>query len=391
MGTLLQNEVHHQVSAATQAGAPAEKWIALLGRGEAPADGIRDYCGFLSQALTAQGIALEILRFDWPRKGWLGALSELWSSAAVHRARWVLLQYTALAWSRRGFPLGSLAVVSILRLRGVACAIMYHEPRGIIERPRLIYRIRGACQDFVVRALHRLASKSIFADPLESIPWLPRAETKSVFIPIGSNIPERLAKPCSSETAPGGPPTIVVFCLGDPPHLRDELHDISTAIRFCAHSGINAHLIFLGRGTAEAKNEIAQAFNAIPTIRISVLGLVSAEEASQALAAADVMLCVRGKIYPRRSSAIAGIACGLPLVGYAGEAEGTPLEKAGLLLVPYRDAEALGHSLVRLFTDPHLRRSLREQSARAQQEYFSWDRIARSFAGFLRETSGPTN
>jgi hypothetical protein len=54
------------------------------------------------------------------------------------------------------------------------------------------------------------------------------------------------------------------------------------------------------------------------------------------------MLCVRGKLFPRRGSALAGIACGLPIIAYAGATEGTPLAEAGIELVPYRDCEVLG-------------------------------------------------
>ena len=95
------------------------------------------------------------------------------------------------------------------------------------------------------------------------------------------------------------------------------------------------------------------------------------------------MLCVRGRLHPRRGSAIAGISCGLPIVGYAGAAERTPLAEAGVELVPYGDREALGRALARVLADVNLRKSLQEKSLRAQRKYFSWDVIAAAVVGCL--------
>ena len=79
----------------------------------------------------------------------------------------------------------------------------------------------------------------------------------------------------------------------------------------------------------------------------------------------------------------AGIACGLPIVAYAGEVEGTPLADAGLLLAPFRDADTLGKQLLRVLTDPNLSSELQERSYRAHRAHFSWDFIAASYIRFL--------
>jgi glycosyltransferase involved in cell wall biosynthesis len=95
------------------------------------------------------------------------------------------------------------------------------------------------------------------------------------------------------------------------------------------------------------------------------------------------MLCVRDEITPRRGSVIAGIACGVPIVGYAGAAEGTPLAEAGIEFVPFRDREALGRALSRVLADSDLQKRLREKSRYAQQKFFSWHQIASSYFDFL--------
>ena len=85
--------------------------------------------------------------------------------AAAWRGKWVVLQYTALGWSRRGFPIGVLVSLAIVKLRGARCATMFHEPSGT-SGPRVIDRIRGAFQDWTVRNLHHLSQKSVFSVPL---------------------------------------------------------------------------------------------------------------------------------------------------------------------------------------------------------------------------------
>ena len=45
--------------------APSNNWIALLGRGESPADGVQDYCEYLARALELQGVELKLVRVDW--------------------------------------------------------------------------------------------------------------------------------------------------------------------------------------------------------------------------------------------------------------------------------------------------------------------------------------
>ena len=269
-----------------------------------------------------------------------------------------------------------------MRRRGVRCAVVFHEPyRQSDASSRLIDRIRGACQDWTVRTLYRRAEKPIFADPLETVAWLPKTETKAVYIPIGANIPEPMPRSNSEESERK---TIAIFCLSGLPNREREVNDISEAMRSAASNGTRLRVVFLGRGTAEAAEDIERAFQG-SSVEVLNLGLRSAEEISRVLGESDAMLCVRGKLFPRRGSAIAGIACGLPIVAYAGASEGTPLGEAGIDLVPYGDRKALGDALARLLGNQHYWRQLHERSLCVQRKYFSWDRIASSFADALTE------
>ena len=370
----------------TRASSPSEdsageSWFALLGRRDTPVDGVEDYCTYLGQALARRGISLKVERVEWADPGWLNALFQLRRNCVEWRGKWVLLQYTALSWSRRGFPMGALVTLAILRRHGARCAVVFHEPFGL-SGPRWIDHIRGAFQNWIVRALFRHADKSIFTAPLHTVTWLPKDSANATFIPIGANIPEPAARPPATADRNGAGKTVAIFCLSEPPNLQNELDDISRAVHAAAKDGANLRVVFLGKGTAEAKYEIENAFDRIP-VELSNLGLQDAGEISRVLAESDVMLCVRGVLFPRRGSALAGIACGLPIIGYAGAADGTPLTEAGIELVPYRDSEAMGRALARVLGDGNLHKTLVERSRRAYTEYFSWDFIAGAFIDYL--------
>ena len=354
--------------------------IALLGHRDSSTDGVQDYCEFLGRALERHGVTLTIARIDWVKKGWLGALWELWHSSSAWRGNWVILQYTALAWSRRGFPVGLVAVLAILRRRGVRCGVVFHEPHSN-GGPRWLGWIRGACQSWVIRRIYGLSEKSIFADPLDTIHWLPKSDSKGVFIPIGANIPERASSAVSTRKK-SGIKTVAIFCITGAPHAAVEIEDIAQAARSAISTNSALRFVFFGQGTIEVNEQIARAFRGIP-VAISVLGLLGADKISEVLADSDLMLCVRGAIYPRRGSAIAGIACGLPIVCYKGPETGFPITEAGLELVAYRDREELGRAVSRILSDDCLRQELATRSHRAHAQYFSWDKIAERFVAEL--------
>jgi glycosyltransferase involved in cell wall biosynthesis len=347
--------------------------IALLGRPDTPSDGVQDYCEFLGRALKSRGIELTITRVDWFQDGWIRALAQLRQAARQWRGRWIILQYTALAWSRHGLPLGLLPVIAVLRHSGARCAIVYHEP----YRQEGSGRLRGGCQGYVIQKMYRHAHKAIFPDPLETIDWLPNNETKAAFIPIGANVTTNIATAVNPELN-RRVKTIVLFCLSRQPNASMEIEDISHAARSAAAKSLPLRFVFFGRGTSEAKEEIESAFRNIP-VEISFLGLIRSNEIGCVLAQSDVMLCVRGAITPRRGSAIAGIAFGLPIVGYQGVGTGFPITEAGLELVTYRDKQALGRALCNVVADERLRQNLGRRSRRAHEDYFSWEKIAERF------------
>ena len=350
-------------------------YIALLGRRDSPTDGIEDYCEFLGNALKSRGAEFTIARIDWPRVGWRSALAQLKRESRDWRDHWVLVQYTALAFSSRGFPFRALEVLRILRGNGARCAVVFHDPIRQGGR-RFRDRLRGEIQEWVIRRIFGLSEAGIFLDPFDKIAWLTPGNPKAFYIPIGANIPE--PSQVLHSKVQSAKRTVAVFCLSLGAVGTEELGDIFEASRAACEGGASFRLIFLGRGTEESRNAIADTFRGT-SMEISVVGIVKPERVAEILADSDAMLCVRGMLYSRRGSAIAGIACGLPILGYAGAAEGTPIAEAGVMLVGYRNAGALGQALAHVLTESGVAEDLRNRSISAYKKYFSWDLIADAF------------
>ncbi|HVB57586.1 MAG TPA: glycosyltransferase family 4 protein [Candidatus Acidoferrales bacterium] len=352
--------------------------IALLGQKDTPTDGVEDYCTFLARALAERGIELKQVRMDWAEGGWVGALWRLWRDSAGWRHSWVLIQYTALSWSRRGFPFPALAVLAILRRRGARCAVVFHEPWRQGHRSRWIDRIRGACQDWLIHRLHRGAAKGIFTLPLDAVPWLAGHRETAVFIPIGANVPERLSSREDACKKNGNVRTIAIFCLSLDRNLFTEIEDLAYAVRYVQSRDVPVRLVVLGKGSVEARTEIERAL-ADSGVNVSAHGMLPAEQIAETLSGASALLCVYGQVSQTRGSVLAGVACGLPIVGYSGIVTGTLLQEAGVELVPYRDREALGAALLDVLSDNERLEALRSRSREAQKKYFAWSAIAERY------------
>jgi glycosyltransferase involved in cell wall biosynthesis len=367
----------------------AERIVALVGRRDEPTDGVADYCSWLGGALSAHGYELETVRAPWFERGWSAALADLREKAAAWRGCWVLLQFTTLAWSRRGFPLRAPRILSILRENGVQCGVVFHD-FAPASGSRMIDRARQYCQLSVLKKLHNHAERSFFTVSMEKIAWLSPDSDKDIFIPVGANIPEPLAHDrINADGRKDGKKTVAVFSVTGGPSTLLEVADIGFAVKRASRAAGPVRVRVMGRGSKDAEPTLRAEFSGT-SVELEILGLLSAEDTSQSLARADVQLFVRGQISSHRGSAIAGIACGLPVVCYAGPETGWPVTEAGILSVPRGDREALSAALETVLMDDGLRASLAERSRQAQARYFSWQVIASQFAQALRG-SGDTS
>jgi glycosyltransferase involved in cell wall biosynthesis len=356
--------------------------IALLGQADAPTDALEDYCNWLARALELQGQPMEIVRMPWSNRGWIRGLVWLSREARGWRGRWVFVQYTALAWSRRAFPFGLLAVLCVLRFRGAKSATVFHDASAY-EGLRMVDRVRRSLQIWIMRRAYYWSQCSILTVPIANISWLPSSHEKAIFIPVGANLSGEYGSERSATLNPESQRTIAVFSITGGAHVRPESELIAHVVRQAAAKFPAVRLLVLGRNGEEAAGVLRSAL-AGSNVDLEVYGVLSSDEIERRLSRADVLLFVRGGISSRRGSALAGIACGLAVVAYTGAETGPPVTEAGVILVKEGDRDALAEALGRVLSDNVLRSELHRRSMVARDKYFSWDVIARSFLQVMR-------
>jgi glycosyltransferase involved in cell wall biosynthesis len=358
----------------------------MLGQRDGPTDGVADYCTYLGATLRLHDCELEIVRVPWQERGWGAALADLRRRAEDWAGCWVLVQYTALGWSRRAFPLHFLQVLRALRHNGAQCVVVFHDvlPYG---GSRLIDRLRRACQLWVMRAAYRCTDLSVLPVSLDQVTWLPPRPAKAVFIPIGANLPP-MATDAVRARASHDAKTVAVFGVTGEPAALSEVRDISQVLKSAVTKVGNLRLVVFGRGSAEAEPALRRELEG-SGIETLVLGLLPPEDLTRELTQADVLLFVRGGVSSRRGSALAGIACGLPVVGYRSEETAFPVTEAGVVLVAPRDRNSLAEALIRVLADDVWRQQLRTRSRAAQKQYFSWEVISGLFLDLLERRADP--
>ena len=108
-------------------------------------------------------------------------------------------------------------------------------------------------------------------------------------------------------------------------------------------------------------------------------GVLGAAEVCERLRQSSVQLFIRSGVSSCRSSVVAGICCGLPIVGWQDWDTAYPITEAGLRTVPCGDEAGLIRELASVLTDAALRSRLSLKSAEAAEKYFSWRIIATKF------------
>jgi len=360
---------------ANEVDAPAT-WIALLGRRDQPTDGVADYCEFLAMALQRRNVELRTVQVPWVERGWPEALRWLAQESAQWRAERVLLQYTALGWSRRGFPFGALRVMNLMRKRGLRCTVVFHDV-GSASGTRMRDALRRRAQSWTLRRLAQQSERSVFTTPLAKSTWLPAAQPQTAaFIPIGANIRECRARRIFDPSRL--PKTVAVFSVTEGEAGQREAEDIALAVRHAEQRVGPIRLEVFGRGASEAGPRLEELLRG-SRVELHVRGVIPADEITRTLASADASLCVRGVTTSNRGTSIAGIACGVPLVGYGQPGADPAIDAAGMHMAPWHDSNALARALAEVLTDAALWQRLHERNLQAQERYFSWDAVAGSY------------
>ena len=250
---------------------------------------------------------------------------------------------------------------------------------------RMIDRVRRTLQLYVMRRALRLADLCVVTIPLEKAFWIPKGSRNVVFIPVGANLPAPERAWSAEKNKAGGAATVGVFSVSPDSVGTEEVNLIAQAVRYAAEKTGKLRLVMVGRNSDEAGRQLEQGLMGTP-VQVVVHGLLAGDEIVRVLGSCHAMLFTRGQISSRRGSAIAGIACGLPIIAPEGSETAAPLTEAGVVLLPAGARDEFGPALVRVLTDDAYRESLAERSRRAQERYFSWRAISAQYVKSLRET-----
>ncbi|HZP34549.1 MAG TPA: glycosyltransferase [Candidatus Acidoferrales bacterium] len=357
--------------------------VMLVGRQDEPTDAVRDYVTRLTEALRRQGVDCQTYELRWDERGWIVAMAALWKHSRAWAGRWVVLQYTALMWSRRGFPLLLPLALKILRVRRCRVGVVFHDGYAAAGS-RWIDRIRALLQERLMRHFARNASRAIYPVALRSACWPQSGQHSCEFIPVGANVPS-FDELHQSGCIPGHKiPTVAVFGIPTWPAAQTrEVTAIVEALRRASLKIRELQLVVVGRGATQAESLLRRGLSGTG-VSVRVVGVRSGAEISSALCSSDVFLFVRGGLSTRRGSGLAALGCGLPVVAYRGEETGFPLTDAGIVFVPEGDVELLGDELARVLLDRELRLQMSERNLAVFRQWFSWDQIASRWIGVLR-------
>jgi len=223
----------------------------------------------------------------------------------------------------------------------------------------------------------------IFTVEPELLSWRPSHKFPLACIPVGANFPNPILCEQGQSHAAHEPLTVAVFGITGGAAGSSEITRIAEAMREVAQSIGPARLRIFGRNAQSVEACLRDALRDTAVV-CEVLGVLSPGDVASALCRSDVQLDVRGAISTRRGSAIAGVACGLPVVAHAGAETGGAILQAGLALYEPGKPGDLVRTLTRVLTDPTYRASLAARSRAAHERYFSWSAIAAKYAEELR-------
>jgi glycosyltransferase involved in cell wall biosynthesis len=318
-------------------------------------DGIGDYSTALKTALCAAGADAEVL--FWPSER-IGAGDGI-----------VVLQYNPFSFGRWGFaPRLPFDLMLLARRRPrLGVAVMVHEAYVPIDSVKSL--IMGVWQRLQLRAV--LASANVVMVTTSS--WIPRlpAGSGAIPVPVGSNLPDRRDQREARRRMLGvGPDTLVLATFGGdhPTRLLDYVVAAANAI-VATRAVILLHLGAGERPLVDLDTRVV----------LHRPGRQSDEEVAADLSAADLYLApFRDGISTRRTTFIAALQHGLPVVGTDGPNTEADLRKQteAIQWAPASDREAFVEAARRLASDEESRTSSATAARAMFDEHFDWDLIA---------------
>jgi len=288
-------------------------------------------------------------------------------SVPGQNAPWVLLQYNPLSYGRWGFaPTLLRRVLGLRRRTGGRIVLSVHEPWVDIYGWRSA--VMSGYQRLQLRAL--LARADAIIAMTESL-----AQTLgrgAVPIPVGTNITPTTADTATARERFGLRDRFVVALFGRA-HPSRALDYAERAIAELAMAPVGQRLTVFNLG------DLAPRLALPAHVDVRTLSSQDDAELSYALRASDMLLLpFTDGVSTRRTTLMAGLAHGLPVVGLrAPESDRSLLTPGALILTPVGDRVAFARAVVSLSTDSGRLREIGEAGRRLYAERFAWPVIAR--------------
>jgi glycosyltransferase involved in cell wall biosynthesis len=289
---------------------------------------------------------------------------------ALPGPRRLFLQYVPTSFGFRGM---NVPLVRWLRMRPEKLWVQFHEVAlgwKLWRKPHL--HLMHAVQLWMAAALSRRADR-IFVS-IEA--WKQRLgghARRAVWLPIPSNIPEHVeaADVEHARRSLGGAPVIAHFGTYSPLIVTD----LAPAIREIGRLRPDTRFLLLGRGALEFSRTLGLAG------RVDVKENLPATEIAALLkASALVLQPFPDGISARRTSAMAGLALGVPMVTTDGFLTDQVWREGAVALGPVGEPLELARLSGSLLDDPERSRGLGERGARLYRERFSLERTLETLA-----------
>jgi glycosyltransferase involved in cell wall biosynthesis len=323
-------------------------------------DGIRDYSERLAEELSRRSVDVELRLRARGAGSWAGADA-------------VVIQYSPFNFGRWGFapwlPVQMLVLRS--RARRPVLAVMVHEPYVPMDSWRGV--LMGMWQRFQLIAV-RLGADAVFAS-IET--WAtrfaghwPRRPTQH--LPVGSALPDRRSRRRAERARLEiDDETVVISAMGSghPSWLAGYVARAANAI---ADSGKAVRLHCMGAAAPSPPGLSA-------SVEVYRPGRVEADELAEGLSASDLFLApfIDG-VSTRRSSMMAALQHGLPVVGTDGPLTDPILRRpgSGLVLTTVGDEDAFAAATLRLAEDTEARTSFGVGARGLYEGNFDWPVVA---------------
>lgn len=331
-------------------------------------DAIDQYSRRLVGALSTTGLAA---RYE---PGGLSAVLR-----GNRRPAWLLLQYNPFRYGRAGFAPGLVAAAVRLKLRCVPLAVMVHE--GWVEMADPRTALIGAWQRVQLRALLRLAD-AVMTSTESLATEIGRA---AVHVPVAANIEPQPRSPKTAREPLGldRPIKVALLGRGHPSRALDHAEAAIAALAR-AHSPEKVGVLNLGAD--------APPLRVPPGVAVISPGAQDERELSNALSASDVVLLpLIDGVSTRRSSLMAALAHGRPVVGLIGKSTDALLADAeeAVTLTRAGDSAEFAQASVDLAGDPERMRSTGEAGRRLYESQFDWPVLARRVGEVLEGVRRP--